>query len=141
MPRTARCASFPARTSARHAVHDSLVTAHVDDVPTDHPSLAGHPNEVALPARAGDAFVLDYRLLHGTYRHDGGRSRECVILSFAPHWSELPDEIRSHLIQQPSLNGAPQDPPFPDFAGQLRTLPLNREPRFVGDDNRRKQEW
>ena len=122
---------LPGSHRRRHPVHDTLVTAQVDDVPTDHPSLASQVDELALPARAGDAFVLDYRLLHGTYRHDGAQSRECVILNFAPHWRELPDEIRSHLIQQPSLNGAPRRPPYPHYAGTLRDLPLSRDPRFA----------
>jgi ectoine hydroxylase-related dioxygenase (phytanoyl-CoA dioxygenase family) len=72
-------------------------------VPGSH--LARGAGEVTLRARPGDAVVLDYRLLHGTHPNAAATRRDAVLLSFAPSWRDLPDDVRGHLIQHLALPG------------------------------------
>jgi ectoine hydroxylase-related dioxygenase (phytanoyl-CoA dioxygenase family) len=84
------------------------------------------------PLLAGDAVLIDYRLLHGTHAKESAIRRECLILTFAPDWSALPDDVRAHLIRHPAQPG-PRDAPtaklarlLPDYDGTPRDLPLSR---------------
>ena len=80
-------------------------------------------------------MVLDYRLLHGTHANDGVSARNCLIMNFAPSWSELPRDIRAHLVSQTALPGAGETTIarhswsgslLPRFDGVHRDLDLNR---------------
>ena len=101
-------------------------------------SHQGAPREaVTLSARAGDAVVLDYRLLHGTHPNAAGARRDAVLLSFTPCWAQLPADIRGHLISHLALPTAgesaaasPVAPLLPRFDGPRRDLPLNRTPSW-----------
>jgi ectoine hydroxylase-related dioxygenase (phytanoyl-CoA dioxygenase family) len=91
--------------------------------------------------RAGDAVVLDYRLLHGTLPNASLNGRDAILLSFTPYWRGLPTDVRAHLIQHPALPSG--DEPvssmtwsyglLPTFNGPRTDLPINRRPpsRFV----------
>ena len=46
-----------------------------------------HPGEVMVPARAGSAVVINYRVFHGNYPNVGERSREMLALSYRPVWA------------------------------------------------------
>jgi hypothetical protein len=100
--------------------------------PGSHRGAPGAP--VTLSLQAGDAVVIDYRLLHATHANRTAMRRDCLILNYAPGWSGLPDDIRGHLIQHPALPG--EDEPLPAWAGALLPrydgprvdLPLNRTP-------------
>jgi hypothetical protein len=91
-----------------------------------------HPDQLTLTARVGDAVVIDYRLLHGTHANRTSGRRDCLILNFTPHWSELPDDVRAHLIRHPALPQAGETPPgaldrlLPHYAGTPRDLELAR---------------
>ena len=65
----------------------------------DHAALSDHRDQVTLSANAGDAIVLDYRLLHGTHANASRERRDTVLLSLTPSWRELPTDVRPHLIQ------------------------------------------
>jgi hypothetical protein len=97
--------------------------------------LGSDPGEVTLETRAGDAVIIDYRLLHGTHANTSDRRRDCLILNFAPAWNRLPRDIRAHLIQSPGLPGPRDRAPsraerglLPAFRGKPRDLPLSRIP-------------
>jgi ectoine hydroxylase-related dioxygenase (phytanoyl-CoA dioxygenase family) len=104
-----------------------------------------YPGSETLAVRAGDAVVLDYRLLHGTHANATPRRRDCILLSFIPAWSELPREMQAHLIahlalpdhaERTSRAASAYDELLPRFEGMPASLPLNRVPpmRFtVGD--------
>jgi ectoine hydroxylase-related dioxygenase (phytanoyl-CoA dioxygenase family) len=103
--------------------------------PGSHQGRASEP--VTLSLCAGDAVVLDYRLLHGTHPNDAATRRDAVLLSFAPNWAALPADIRGHLIShlaQPgaheSTDGSPVAPLLPCYDGPRRDLPLNRTPAW-----------
>jgi hypothetical protein len=101
-------------------------------------SHRGEPRDpITLPVRAGDAVVLDYRLLHGTHANEAHARRDAVLLSFTPSWARLPQDIRGHLIAhlaQPTADerpaGTPVAPLLARFDGPRRDLPLNREPAW-----------
>ena len=119
------------------AVHAALPEAHGDGsaaLDPSHVAMRDQPDQVTLGLRAGDAAVLDYRLLHSTHPNDSGVRRDCVLLSFAPSWAGLPADIRGHLISHPSLPSRDADPSMvgplasllPRYDGPRRDLELNR---------------
>lgn len=117
------------------ALHAALPEAHAQGAALvhDHAALSDHRDQVTLSADVGDAVVLDYRLLHGTHPNASGERRDCVLLSFAPSWRELPEDVRAHLIQhlaQPSTDERPaltrwQVESLPGFDGPRADLGLN----------------
>lgn len=101
----------------------------------DHPAMRDHPDQVTVKARAGDAVLVDYRVLHGAHANEAERPRSCLIVNFAPGWSGLPSEIRGHLIRGFAL---PTDAEratlplelmrwLPTHTGIRRDLPLSRD--------------
>ena len=119
------------------AVHASVPEAHADGagLPASHPAVRDQADQVTLAVRAGDAVVVDYRLLHGTHANRRPSRRDCVLLSFTPSWRDLPRDVRSHLINHPAQPAGDETPTeawaatlLPTFAGARRDLPLNRVP-------------
>jgi ectoine hydroxylase-related dioxygenase (phytanoyl-CoA dioxygenase family) len=118
-------------------IHALLPEAHGSDAegldPT-HPALADLPEQATLALRAGDAAVLDYRLLHGTHANASPVRRDALLMTFTPSWRDLPDDVRGHLIDHPALPTEQEAPPssswgthlLPHFDGRRTTLPLNR---------------
>ncbi len=120
------------------SIHALLPEAHAEataELDPAHPAFAELPEQVTLPLRAGDAVVLDYRLLHGTHQNASETRRDALLLTFAPSWAQLPDDVRGHLIEHPAL---PSDEEagraracrhaelLPDWRGPRVTLTLNR---------------
>jgi ectoine hydroxylase-related dioxygenase (phytanoyl-CoA dioxygenase family) len=102
----------------------------------DHPLFGSQPDEYAVCVSAGDAVVIDFRLLHATCPNLTRIRRDCLILNFTPSWRDLPEEIRGHLIRHHALPG-PDDlhtahdlswmnQLLPRFDGPSRDLPLSR---------------
>jgi hypothetical protein len=117
-------------------LHAVLPEAHAQRgaLGSDHAALSDQPDQVTVSARAGDAVVLDYRLLHGTHANAGERRRDCVLLSFTPCWRRLPKDVRAHLIghlaQPTEAERASASPTWagllPSFAGRQTDLGLER---------------
>jgi ectoine hydroxylase-related dioxygenase (phytanoyl-CoA dioxygenase family) len=117
-----------------HAFLPEAHSHHAGDLEPGHVSMIDLPNQVNLPLSAGDAVVIDYRLLHGTHGNASAMRRECVLLSFTPCWSGLPEDIKAHLIAHPAQ---PSDRErlqpssmlaklIPIFVGGRQDLPINR---------------
>jgi len=117
-------------------IHATLHDLGADDKPLDpnHPAFGGHPEQVTLDVEAGDAVVMDYRLLHGTHANASDQRRDGIIMSFTPGWRDLPEDIRAHLIShcaQPLAGEITRATPswgnlLPVFDGARRDLTLNR---------------
>jgi hypothetical protein len=128
---------LPGSHRASVALHGKLRDAHAQGarLPLDHAALGDQPSQVTLSAKAGDAVVLDYRLLHGTHPNHSAERRDCLLLSFTPSWRRLDADIRAHLIQhlaQPTDHERPrrtswQAKLLPSFEGVRADLALNRE--------------
>ena len=119
------------------SLHAALPEAHAreaGELDEDDVALSDRAEQVTLDVRAGDAVVIDYRLLHGTHANAGGERRLCLVVTFAPAWSDLPGDIRAHLIRHPALPGAAERPAgdawaaelLPTYDGVPRDLELNR---------------
>jgi ectoine hydroxylase-related dioxygenase (phytanoyl-CoA dioxygenase family) len=46
-----------------------------------------HPEEVMVPARAGDAVLIVHRVFHGNFPNTGTRPRELLALGYRPRWA------------------------------------------------------
>ena len=101
----------------------------------DSDAMRDQPAQVTPRVRAGDAVVLDYRVLHGTHPNASSQRRDCLILNFAPDWSSLPDEVRAHLIGSFALPQTDErdvarktlGAVLPEYAGPQRDLVLRRD--------------
>jgi hypothetical protein len=118
-------------------IHAVLPEAHgraAESIGPEHIAMSDLPDQATLSLGAGDAVVIDYRLLHGTHGNASDAKRNSILLSFTPSWQGLPHDIRAHLIDhpaQPSADEIAQIPPtiakvLPAFNGERRSLPLNR---------------
>lgn len=131
---TAALRVLPRSHHERTDLHAALPEAHSARAGDLDAAMADHPDQVTLALSAGDAIVLDYRLLHGTHPNRADQRRDCVLMTFAPSWRSLPAEIRGHLIQHPAL---PRDDEIasaewasrllPGYDGPRADLPLNRD--------------
>ena len=127
---------LPRSHRASTPFHAVLAEAHASS-PTPRGGLAAmhdHPDQVTLTADAGDTVVIDYRLLHGTHPNRTRSRRDCLLLSFAPSWRDLPADVRAHLISHPAQPIGTETPAgavsslLPRFEGVRRDLRLNRVP-------------
>jgi hypothetical protein len=115
-----------------HAALAEVEATGPSEVDGNHAAIRDHPEQVTLELTAGDAVVIDYRLLHGTHGNESGERRDCLLLNFTPAWRDLPDDIRAHLIQQPGLPAVGEHanealmPLLPSFKGVPRDLELSR---------------
>jgi ectoine hydroxylase-related dioxygenase (phytanoyl-CoA dioxygenase family) len=121
------------RSVALHALLPEAHAAEAVGLDPSQPAFSDQPGQVTLELAAGDAVVIDYRLLHGTHPNGAAERRDCLLFSFAPGWSELPREVRAHLSRHPALPAGDERPPaswprhlLPSFDGRPRDLPLNR---------------
>lgn len=137
-PHTGALRLLPGSHRRSHPVHAALPEAHSHDAATldvAHPAVNDQPGQVTPPVRAGDAVVMDYRLLHGTHPNAAARRRDCILLNFTPRWSDLPADIRGHLISHPALPSSDDPQPgsdtadwLPSYSGPRHDLQLNRHP-------------
>jgi ectoine hydroxylase-related dioxygenase (phytanoyl-CoA dioxygenase family) len=135
------------RSAALHAVLPAAHAESTGELDPEHPAMSDHPGQVTFAAGAGDAVVLDYRLLHGNHPNASDHRRDCLLLTFAPSWGCLPSDIRAHLIRHPAQPGETEGQPsatwrrrlLPRFDGQPRDLALNRvaPARFAVEPDRR----
>lgn len=92
-----------AQATTLHALLPEPHSAAGDALSPGHPALADSSMQVTVRVAAGDAVLIDYRLLHGTHRNDAMERRDCVLLSFLPEPNLLPGNLRSHLAMHPAL--------------------------------------
>jgi hypothetical protein len=81
-----------------HPLHH-LDTAHSEGMqgyrdPTN-PAYADHPEQVAVPVRAGDVLIGDARLIHGAFANRTNEERPLLTLWFMPHWRAMPPPMRA----------------------------------------------
>jgi ectoine hydroxylase-related dioxygenase (phytanoyl-CoA dioxygenase family) len=129
---------LPGTHHASIPLHALLPEAHGDDanaLASSHQAMSDYPGQITLDMTAGDAVVIDYRLLHGTHPNAKSSRRDCILLSFAPDWRALPDDIQAHLAMHPALpaqdekaqrEAAPYCSLLPEFEGEPASLAVNR---------------
>jgi hypothetical protein len=122
------------RSSPLHGLLAEVRAGEGSLIDAAHPAFADQDSQVSMTLRAGDAVVIDYRLLHGTHANAADTSRNCIILNFTPSWKDVPADIRGHLIMHSALPSAEEDEGelsevsnlLPRFDGARATLPLAR---------------
>jgi ectoine hydroxylase-related dioxygenase (phytanoyl-CoA dioxygenase family) len=130
---------IPGSHRANTTLHGALPAAHstnCDTLDLADAAFQDHPMQRTFALHAGDAVALDYRLLHGTHHNQRTTDRNCVVLNFTPSWTQLPEEIRAHLIQSPALPTPREAHALPDelrdllptYDGAPIDLPINRVP-------------
>jgi hypothetical protein len=81
-----------------HPLH-RLDTAHSEGMQAfkdpSNPAYADHPDQVAVPVRAGDVLIGDARLIHGAFGNRTNEERPLLTLWFMPHWSSMPPGMRA----------------------------------------------
>ena len=124
-------------------MHKHLPEPHGDEanhLPADHPAMTDCADQVTVPMRAGDAVMLDYRLLHGTHANSTAARRDCILLSFIIDWIALPTELKAHCAMHPALPRADEAEAvmvsgyadlLPQFAGTPASLSVNRVPPTI----------
>lgn len=131
---------LPGSHHASTPIHGILPEPHGDRanaLPANHAAMADCPGQKTISVQAGDAVVIDYRLLHGTHANETPSRRDCILLSFIPSWRTLPSDIKAHLIAHPALPSETEVSSrstcsyrclFPQFNGTPASLPVNRLP-------------
>jgi hypothetical protein len=131
---------LPGSHRASCDLHASLPEPHsssANSLAVGHPAMSDHPEQVTPCLRAGDAVVIDYRLLHGTHANKSSSRRDCVLLSFIPDWTNFPSELKEHVSAHPALptagetaemSGLPFVDVLPRFAGRPVDIRINRVP-------------
>jgi ectoine hydroxylase-related dioxygenase (phytanoyl-CoA dioxygenase family) len=122
-----------------HPLHAHLPEPHsaeISETQDTLPAMQDAADQVTLAAGEGDAVVMDYRLLHGTHPNNSADRRIAVMLNFVPSWTDLPDDVKGHLIQHPALPDprerghvtSVQRSILPDYQGRRADLQINRKP-------------
>lgn len=97
---------IPGSHRTRHPLHDLLPPAHsneINEASEFGPAHATQPGEVTVSVRAGDAVIGDSRILHATHANRSERRRTCLTLWYLPRFAELPDGVRSYVVDHPAL--------------------------------------
>jgi len=112
---------LPGSHRASSSLHAALPAAHAKGarLPPAHVALSDQPGQVTLSASAGDAVVIDYRLLHSTHPNSSSQRRDCLLLSFTPSWCTLDTDIRAHLIQHLAQPTRDEHPPRRSWHAEL----------------------
>lgn len=81
-----------------HLLHH-LDTAHSGNMQAykdpKNVAYADHPDQLAVPVRAGDVLVGDARLIHGAFANQTADERPLLTLWFMPHWNAMPPAMRA----------------------------------------------
>jgi len=64
-----------------------------------NPAYADHPDQAAVPVKAGDVLIGDARLLHSAFANRSDQERPLLTLWFMPHWSAMPAPMRARAYQ------------------------------------------
>lgn len=97
---------IPGSHRTRHRLHDVLPPAHsseINEASKLGPAHAAQPGEVTVTVRAGDAVIGDSRILHSTHPNRSERHRTCLTLWYLPRFADLPDGVRSYVVDHPAL--------------------------------------
>lgn len=81
-----------------HPLHH-LESAHSEGMQgyldPSNPAYADHPDQLAVPVKAGDVLVGDARLIHSAFANRTSEERPLLTLWYMPHWSAMPAPMRA----------------------------------------------
>ncbi len=82
----------------RHRLHGFPPAQSIEFNKSDedsHPALQEDPDEVDVPAKAGDLVIGDARLLHSAHPNRSSQRRTVITLWFCPTFYEMPENIQA----------------------------------------------
>lgn len=92
---------LPGSHVAHNPLHDLLVEPHSGTLANardlDNPAFGDRPDEVDVPARAGDLLVVDARLLHASHGNQSGDRRTVITLWYQPNFAGMPEPMQAQL--------------------------------------------
>jgi len=89
---------LPGSHRRRLRLHANLPTPHSMDAyrqPEGGPAFAAQPTEVDVAVRAGDAVLVDARLLHASWPNASLLRRTCITLWCLPGFDALPEPLQA----------------------------------------------
>jgi hypothetical protein len=96
---------IPGSHRCPHPLHRRLPSAHSQEMNQAAESGVAQehqPDEITVQAKAGDAVIGDVRLLHATHPNLGVNRRTCLTLWYLPTYGQLPDAIKSYVVEHPA---------------------------------------
>ncbi|HET6940620.1 MAG TPA: phytanoyl-CoA dioxygenase family protein [Sphingomicrobium sp.] len=145
---------IPGSHRSDHELHH-LDAAHSEGMQgykdPSNPAYADHPEQLAVPVRAGDVLIGDARLIHGAFANRTNEERPLLTLWFMPHWEAMPacmralaykgfmrgDDIASSVAQPQTFLDWPEPLKrriahlLPPDDGGVAPMRWNRVPDFV----------
>lgn len=89
---------IPGSHLVQHPLHH-LEAAHSEDMQgysdPSNPAYADHPDQFAVPVKAGDVLTGDARLIHSAFANRSAEERPLLTLWYMPHWSSMPAPMRA----------------------------------------------
>ncbi|HET6384820.1 MAG TPA: phytanoyl-CoA dioxygenase family protein [Armatimonadota bacterium] len=131
---------IPGTHRRRIPLHDQLPAAHepaAQAAGLDSSLFTRHPDEVDIPAQAGDLVIGDARLLHAAHANQTDTRRTCLTLWYLPDYAELPDSIKAYAGRKKPLAppdwwepevGKPVERLIPWYSGSAAPAAWNRAP-------------
>ena len=88
-------ASHRRRSSMHHPTSRERIAMLRRGEDLSHPEFGSHPDEITIDAGAGDAILLDARLLHATHDNASDEGRSVLLAWYATDFAACPGEIRA----------------------------------------------
>jgi ectoine hydroxylase-related dioxygenase (phytanoyl-CoA dioxygenase family) len=89
---------LPASHRKSAPIHTVLPEAHghtAEELEPGHIALSDLSGQLTLCLRAGDAVVIDYRLLHGTHGNASHARRDCILPFLTPFLARIANRYKS----------------------------------------------
>ena len=132
---------IPGTHRRRIALHDRIPPAHSDatySAGQSDPMFARDPDEVDVPAKAGDAVIGDVRVLHAAHANRSEERRTCLTHWYLPAYQSLPESMQAAMARRLPLEppdwwdretGRPVESLIPWYAGNAEPTAWNRVPK------------
>jgi hypothetical protein len=139
--------AIPRTHLERHYLHDALPVPHTLEIENKDDADISHgafEDEMDIVAQPGDLVIGDVRVLHATHPNRSYAPRTAIDLLFLPHYDSLPNEFKTHYVNQYCLppRGWWRDPTHPLVGTALgRMLPTFDGPDVEPVEFTRKPVW
>ncbi len=121
--------AIPGSHLRHNALHDIIAEPHSRELSEgrgDGAETATRPDEVDIPARAGELLIGDARLLHATHANESDERRTVITLWYQPDFAGLPQRVQAQM--------AAKTHPTPDaWPADVRAAVASLNPVYEGD--------
>jgi hypothetical protein len=124
--------AIPGSHVRHNALHDLLAEPHSKELHEaknmDRAEFSDRPDEIDVPAKAGDLLIGDSRLLHAAHDNQTDGRRTLITLWYQPEFERLPGRIQAQMVAK---TGRPDS--WPEDA-RRGVEPLLASRRYRGND-------